>query len=382
MQTREHFLIPQASGTQRRLISQHFGTPGARPKVVLQASLHADELPGMLTLHHLRTLLQQAQARGEVQGEVVLIPVANPIGLDQTVMHSQLGRFELATASNFNRDYPRFADWLTEPGHDVWERLGTDAATNVTVIRQAMAEALQRHPPVTELDSLRHTLMTLAHDADVALDLHCDFEAAVHLYLEPPCMAALMPLAALLEAKAVLVAEGSGGHCYDEALSGVWWQLAQRLRDRHGSRADARPIPQGCASTTVELRGQTDVTHAQAEGDAQALLAYLIHWGAVSGPPPQLPDACCAPTPLAGTQILQAPHPGVLVYHREPGDTLQPGDLVADIIEPMSGRTTSLHAEVHGVLYARHIVRWATTGLEVGKVSGLEARRTGPLLSA
>ncbi|MDP3131799.1 MAG: succinylglutamate desuccinylase, partial [Burkholderiaceae bacterium] len=37
---------------------------------------------------------------------------------------------------------------------------------------------------------------------------------------------------------------------------------------------------------------------------------------------------------------------------------------------------------VNGVLYARHIVRWATTGLEVGKISGAQAFRTGPLLSA
>jgi predicted deacylase len=382
MQTREHRLIPQASGTQRHLISQHFGTEGARPKVVLQASLHADELPGMLTLHHLRALLTQAEAEGRLQGEVVLVPVANPIGLDQTVMHSQLGRFELATASNFNRDYPRFADWLTEPGHEVWPLLGPDAAANATTIRNALRAALERHPPVTELDSLRHTLMMLAHDADVALDLHCDFEAAVHLYLEPPCMDTLQPLAALLGARAVLVAEGSGGHCYDEALSGVWWQLAQRLRAQHGLDADQRPIPQGCTSTTVELRGQTDVTHPLAQTDAQALLAYLVHLGAVSGPAPTLPEPACQPTPLAGTQVLQAPHPGVLVYHRAPGDTLQPGDLVADIVEPMTGQTTSLHADVHGVLYARHIVRWATTGLEVGKVSGAVPRRTGPLLSA
>lgn len=382
MQTREHLLIPQASGTQRRLVSHHFGAPGARPKVVLQASLHADELPGMLTLHHLRALLQQAEADGLIQGEVVLVPVANPIGLDQTVMHSQLGRFELATASNFNRHYPRFADWLTEPGHEVWPQLGPDAAANATTIRRALQAALERHPPVTELDSLRHTLMRLAHDADVALDLHCDFEAAVHLYLEPPCMNTLLPLAALLGARAVLVAEGSGGHCYDEALSGVWWQLAQRLREQHGPEADQRPIPQGCASTTVELRGQTDVTHANAQADAQALLSYLVHLGAVAGPAPALPELACQPTPLAGTQVLQAPHPGVLVYHRAPGDTLQPGDAVADIIEPMTGKTTPLHAEVHGVLYARHIVRWATTGLEVAKVSGREPRRSGPLLSA
>ena len=91
----EHPLISPAIGTRRTLVSQHFGVAGAAPKVVLQASLHADELPGMLVLHHLRQLLQQAEAQGLIAGEVVLVPMANPIGLSQTVLHSQLGRFEL-----------------------------------------------------------------------------------------------------------------------------------------------------------------------------------------------------------------------------------------------------------------------------------------------
>ena len=378
-----HPLISPAIGTQRTLVSQHFGVAGAAPKVVLQASLHADELPGMLVLHHLRGLLQQAEAQGRITGEVVLVPVANPIGLNQTVMHSQLGRFDLASAENFNRHYPPFADWLMEDGHSVAPHLGADPAANVAAIRAAMHAALDRHPPVTELDSLRHTLMHLACDADVALDLHCDFEAAMHLYTEPPCADKLLPLAALLGARAVLLAEGSGGRCYDEALSGAWWQLRNQLATTHGQAfVDSHPFPQGCASTTVELRGQTDVRHDLAQTDAAALLAYLTLLGAVTGPAPEVPALPCQPTPLAGTQVLMAPHSGVLTYLKNPGDDIAVGDVVAEVIHPATGQTSPVVAAVAGVLYARHIVRWATTGLEVGKISGNQPFRTGPLLGA
>ncbi|MBY0466263.1 MAG: succinylglutamate desuccinylase/aspartoacylase family protein, partial [Burkholderiales bacterium] len=92
MRVLEHPLISQSIGTQRTLTSLHFGEAGARPKVMIQASLHADELPGMLVAHHLRQHLAQAEANGELRGEVVLVPIANPIGLSQTVLHSQLGR--------------------------------------------------------------------------------------------------------------------------------------------------------------------------------------------------------------------------------------------------------------------------------------------------
>jgi hypothetical protein len=382
MRVIEHSLLPQSVGTRRTLVSQHFGTAGARPKVVLQASLHADELPGMLALHHLRGLLQEAEAQGKIQGEVVLVPMANPIGLSQTVLHSQLGRFELASAENFNRLYPPLAEWLAE-SPELPPQLGPDADANVAAIRAAIHAALDSHPPTTELGSLRHTLMRLACDADVALDLHCDFEAAVHLYTEPPCAEVLMPLAALLGARAVLLAEGSGGRCYDEALSGVWWQLRQKLAASHGEAFVAsHPIPQGCASTTVELRGQTDVRHDLARADATGLFTFLTWLGAVAGPSLTLPPLPCEPTPLAGTQVLKAPHSGILTYHKYPGDDVAPGDVVAEIIDPVSGESTPLAAEVKGVLYARHIVRWATTGLDVAKISGATRLRTGALLGA
>jgi predicted deacylase len=383
MRTLHHPLPTQAIGTQRSLSSLHFGREHARPKVYIQASLHADELPGMLVAHHLRQHLQQAQAQGRLLGHVVLVPMANPIGLDQTVLHSQLGRFELASGQNFNRAYPDMVDWLLQAPHDITPQLGADASANATLIRQALHAALDRHPPVTELEGLRHALMRLACDADVVLDLHCDFEAAVHLYTEPPCLDVLQPLAAWLGARAVLVAQGSGGRCFDEVLSGLWWQLRQRLALRWGQAwLDTHPIPQGCASTTVELRGQADVRHDLAQTDAHALMAYLTHLGVLAGPALAVPPLRCSATPLTGTEVLTAPHPGVLAYRLAPGAEVAAGEVVADVIHPLSGHTTPIQASQGGVLYARHIVRWATTGLEIAKISGHQPLRSGYLLGA
>ena len=86
MQIHQHALLSPALGTQRTLTSLHFGHPGSGQKSYIQASLHADELPGMLVAHHLRGLLEAADARGDVLGEVVLVPLANPIGLNQTAI--------------------------------------------------------------------------------------------------------------------------------------------------------------------------------------------------------------------------------------------------------------------------------------------------------
>lgn len=372
----QHHPLPCASlGSARTVTSLHFGVVGARPKVYVQASLHADELPGMLVAHHLRQRLVQAEAAGAIRGEVVLVPVANPIGLAQRIDHRPLGRFELNTSENFNRGYPDLAAAAFER---VAHALGPDAEANVRCVRQAVCDWLAEQQPVTELEGLRLALFRLAADADVVLDLHCDAEAVLHLYSETACWPALQPLARWLGAQTVLVADyGAGGQPFDEQLSGLWSQLARRLRQA-GIEA---PLPQACASATVELRGEADVGHAWAERDADGIWRYWQHLGVVAGDPGPMPPAACAPTPLAGSEPIRAHRPGVLVFVAQVGQRLQPGEAVAQIIEPTLGHTVELRTEHGGVLYARVRERYAPAGLVVAKVAGEQAFRHGNLLS-
>ncbi|MDO9605581.1 succinylglutamate desuccinylase/aspartoacylase family protein [Hydrogenophaga sp.] len=379
MQRTEHLLLSPSLGSQKTLVSFQFGSARARPKVYLQASLHAEELPGMLVAHYLRTHLEAADREGRLVGQVVLVPAANPIGLAQRLNHKAMGRFDLDTAQNFNRHYPDLALAVLD---DVKSRLGADAQTNVTTVRQSVGRWLDAWQPLTELDSLRRQLLLLSHDADVVIDLHCDWEAALHLYSEEACWPPLEPLARWLGCEAVLLARESGGGPFDERLSGLWWQLAEHL-SAAGSPA---PLPQGCASTTVELRGESDVSHEHASQDAVALMAYLEHLGVVRVTTPKEPPPLpCTPTPLAGSQTLRSPVPGVLVFLAQPGQTLAVGDVVAEVIDPTAAGQSRVHpicAEVAGVLYARVKERYIVAGGEVGKIAGRIPFRSGDLLGA
>ena len=372
MRQRHHPLLSPSLGTQRQITSLHFGQAANGRKAYIQSSLHADELPGMLTAHKLRGLLEAAESRGEVPGEVVLVPVCNPIGLDQSLMHHQVGRFELLTMENFNRNYPDFFHLVKDR---IAPRLTPDAEANKAVVRAAMHEVLGEQAVTTELESMRRVLMTLSCDADVVLDLHCDFEAILHMYVEQPMLPLMEPLARLLGAQTVLWARGSGPLIsFDEALSGPWW----RLRDHFADRA---PIPLGCASTTVELRSQTDVSDALATQDAQAIMGYLRHIGVLAGPAPALPDALCEPTPLAGTEASHAPHPGVVDFVANVGERVTANQLLARIVDPLTPRETEIRSSIDGTVYARHNLRWATAGMEVCRVAGSTPIRFGNLLS-
>ncbi len=373
----DHPLAPTQIGNASSLASVHYGEPGSGEKAYLQASLHADELPGMLVMHHLMNLLDAAEAAGRMRGEVVLVPVANPIGLAQGLLYARIGRFEAASGENFNRGYP---DYLSAIGPTVEARLGDDAAANRTTIRAAMRAHIDAVQPATELACLRKTLSSLACDADVVLDLHCDLEAVLHLYCEAPYWPQCEPLARLLGVECALLAKNSGGASFDEHLSGVWWQLAERLEHERtfGTR---RPVPLACMAVTVELRGQADVSHALAAQDARALFDFLVHRGLVDGAAPALPPLLTEPTPLAASENVVAPHAGVVVFHRRPGERVEADAIVAEVVDPVARVATPVRARHAGFLYARALRRYASPGDTLAHVAGHVPFRTGNLLS-
>ena len=137
MQTKKHPLLSTYLGTAREIVSFHYGDGKPGQKIYLQASLHADELPGMLLLHHLRNRFAALELAGKIHGEIVVVPVANPVGLAQTMLHSQVGRFELATGENFNRHYQAMVPAIVDR---VESKLTADESANVLVIRVARSE--------------------------------------------------------------------------------------------------------------------------------------------------------------------------------------------------------------------------------------------------
>lgn len=371
---RRHPLLSPTPGTTRELISLHYGPAGTGRKVAIQASLHADEVPGLLVAHHLRRRLDELDAQGALRGEVVLVPFANPVGLSQWVLASHEGRFDLASGENFNRMY---ADLAPRAADIVEAQLRDGLPLGVVEVRAALRQACAELQVTTELQSLRRTLLGLAIDAEVVLDLHCENEGVLHLYTLPALWPDVEPLARLTGSRAVLVADDSGGESFDEACSTVWSKLSAALTQRTG-----RPIelPAACVAVTVELRGERDVAHEFAVADAEAIVNYLAWRGFIAGARPQLPELSCEPTPLAGSIPLLAPHGGVLVHAQPLGTRVRTGDLLAEIVDPLGGTVTPLHCPTEGVLYARESRRFVATGATVCKVAGREAVRSGRLL--
>jgi predicted deacylase len=378
--TRQSERIPLGAGrpgTQRDLLVHRFGDPDARPKAYLQAALHADETPALLVAHHLLGLLDAADARGEIAGQVVLVPYANPVGLDQIVNRRLSGRFELSGGGNFNRNWPDIFEPLCDR---VAGELGDDAAANVATIRRAINDLMAGLSATSELERLRLSLARLAADADLVLDLHCDDDSLMHLYL----LAAHWPdgkvLAAELGCRAILLADESGGGSFDESFATLWTRLAARFPER--------PIPAACLASTVELRGQADVSDALAERDARALYRALQHHGLIAGEPGPPPELACEATRLEACDVVEAPAAGVLSYAVELGQSVRAGDTIAWLVDPAAedpedGRQ-AIAARSDGLVLNRRLHKYVVAGFSVAKVVGtapLPWRSAGQLLS-
>lgn len=370
MRTQPHLLPVMSSGTSRELISIHYGQQGGK-KVYIQSSLHADEIPGMLVMQYLRKQLDVLEAAEQIQGEIILVPIANPIGLGQEIHGTAFGRFDLSSGINFNRGYMH----LTPKLLPVLEgKLGANKNENIQLIRAESSRLLRQWQPNNETEFLKKTLQTLSVDADIVLDLHCDNQAVMHLYTGTPLTNAALPLAAYLGAQALLVSTLSGDDPFDETCSRHWWELAEHF-------GTSTPIPNACLSITVELRSEIDVSHELAQKDSAAIIAFLQQAGHISGDIPVLPQALCEATPLEGVEPIVAEHAGILVFTKALGSKIEVGESIGDLVDPLSGEVTPMLASVSGVLFARVARRYAQSGMRVAKIAGHQAYRTGNLLS-
>ena len=163
----------------------------------------------------------------------------------------------------------------------------------MTRVRAALVEALAELAPTGETETLKHTLLALAVDADLVLDLHCAGEALLHLYGSRMQREDAVLLGAELKAMAVLLDEGPGGAPFDDACNSPWWKLRKAL----GAEGE---VPLACFAATVELRGQADVKDEWAAADAAGLLRFLQRRGVLAGDPGPEPVPLCERPPWRG----------------------------------------------------------------------------------
>ncbi|MBY3138602.1 succinylglutamate desuccinylase/aspartoacylase family protein [Rhizobium laguerreae] len=315
-------IIPgDTPGTEWRLPVLRFkGHDPKAPKIYIQGALHAGELPGTVLLHFLCEGLRQAESQGGIAGDITIVPQANPIGAAQSHFGELQGRFDLGSRTNFNRDFPLIS----------------------IVDRATLTEDLDDYPAT---DRLKRQLLHMALGADLVLDLHCDDESLQYAYIDEAFWPEAADLAAALEMEAVLLSDGESS-AFEEAVGFAWkYEVPGERRAR---------LP-GKLSVTVELRGKRDVDPVLAKKDADGLWHFLAARGIVGDGKPVATVFSGPAVPLDNVEIIRTPEGGAVLFHRDIGERVAEGDLLATIVTRpgQPGGSIDLTAPQDGLILTR-----------------------------
>jgi hypothetical protein len=380
MKTETINLASPSPGTQRTLTLYRFGNADARPKVYIQAGLHADEWPGLLVIQHLIPLLRDRQAHGRITGEIIVVPYANPVGMGQNVFGYTAGRFDLAGTGNFNRN---FGDLYPPVKEAVANKLGHDEGENQRLVRDALKEAVSRLPAESEASQLKKALLSLSIDADYIFDLHCDDHSSAHIYAVEQQTAKAKDLCQSLGFDYLFTEGLDGIVAFDGTHLQPWYRLAQEFPDL--------PVPMPALAVTVEYRGQYDINDELAEADALNLFNYLAEQKVLFSATPEsetvktrykLPLV----SPLGAVDTVLAQSTGLLIYKHGLNTMIQEGETFAEIIlldQPPPSNRQPVIARTQGVLMAMTHRKLVKPGDLIAKIAGqspLEHRQAGNLL--
>lgn len=296
------------------------------PAVYMQAALHAHEIPGMVALDRLIPLLEAAENEGRLSGSITVVPHANPIGLAQVIFGETLGRFDLNSRVNFNRSFP------------------SDAA-----------EMTMRKPAA---DRLKATLLEFATQADIVLDLHCDDEGPIYLYVPERQIDDGVRLARAMQATFILTDSSDAPVSFDLAV-GARWSSQRRAEDTR-------------FAATVELRGMIDVTPSFAEQDAAGLYHYLVDVGTIIDELPVISFVDPIVGDIDAAQLISSPIGGAVLYDVTIGDWVSEGQRLATVVSEPGNAGHAIRSPFDGRIMTRRDRRFVRQGDDVIKVLGIK----------
>lgn len=329
------------------------GRPGG-PRVYLQANVHGAEIQGNAVLERFLALCRANPPRGHF----TLVPLANPIGINQKSGEFTLGRFDPISGENWNRQYHFNNQDLAAFCQSHLHHADVEVTGAFRQHLKAQLAARLASPwGVKTGQHLALRLQQMAVEADIVLDLHTGPISARHLYLPAYARARAHRFNIPLN----IVMPSDFGGAMDEAAFSPWWQLSQQFAAL--GRTYAVPVD----AFTLELGSQEKLDIAQAEQDAAGIARYLEEMGCwpdgTHNVVVQTQYAC----ELAHYRALYSPCAGQIEYLAPLGKPVTAGEPVARIWHyDRLGQDTPLFTEVSLPCDGVPVLHFASANVQQG----------------
>ncbi|KKD37401.1 MAG: succinylglutamate desuccinylase/aspartoacylase family protein [Limnoraphis robusta] len=348
-------LIQLASGD--RLSLQVYKFLGAAPgkKVYIQSNLHGSEISGNAVIHQLIADLIKLDET-QLTGEIWLVPVCNPVGVNQRAHHFSSGRYNSYDGKDWNRifwDYEKTEVDLAEFARSQQHLSGTEIQQNyrqkILESFHKIKEEIQAPSQVPYSEYYRHILQSLCLDADYVIDLHSSTNQAIdYLYCfhsrEESAKAFLLDYGILMN--------DYDGDAFDEAFLKPWLALEKQLSHL------GKPIQFDIESWTLELGSGMIMNPESVEKGMSGIKNYLATKNLLKLDGFPLPETANHPLKLVRKSHLKnyyAPTGGMIQNRVELGSLVKTGQALYEILSfnktENLPKIVEVKAESNGIIF-------------------------------
>lgn len=293
---------------------------GEGSNVYIQANMHGAEVQGNAVIFQLLEILRGIK----LNGDITLVPYANPVGCNHKNGEYTLGRFDPITGVNWNRMYHFDAEIIAPFAQ---QHIDSDdekiAAEFSALLLNTIDEKLDHNIfGLTTGQRIAYQLQRMAHQADIVLDLHTGPISSKHLY----CPEYAINSASYFDIPHTIIIPNEFDGAMDEATFCPWWSLQSAFKSL------GREYPLAKESFTVELGSQEQIDLDIAHQDAKSILSYLQYKNVLQEqqyiPQPMTRYGCY----LKDYKAFYSPMGGMVDYLAEFGQPLAAGQPLARIL--------------------------------------------------
>ena len=349
-------LFQLASGDFLSLqIYKFFGAKSGK-KVYIQSNLHGAEIVGNAVISQLIDFLITLD-NTQLIGEIWLVPVCNPLAVNQRNHHFSTGRFNIYDSKNWNRIF-----WDYEKQHDNIEEFAcSQIDLDIDTIKSnffqkikssfdSLLEKINSPSSVQLTDKYRYKLQSLYLDADYVIDLHSHTgEGIEYLY----CFRNREDSANLFLLNYGILFDEYDGDAFDESFIKPWLALEDALLKLTGEK-----IRFDIEAWTLELGTGMQMNPDSVSKGVRGIKNYLTQKGIL-----EIQDITQLETrshqisfrSLSQIKKYWSPGGGMILSKAKLGTLVNQGDLLYEVLtfNKIGELPTTIHiyAEKTGLVY-------------------------------
>ncbi|QDZ40392.1 succinylglutamate desuccinylase/aspartoacylase family protein [Euhalothece natronophila Z-M001] len=255
-------------------VYQFFGNPSGK-KVYIQANLHGAEIVGNVVIRQLMSWLQSLD-RGQLWGEVWLLPACNPLGMNQRSHFFSSGRYNPYDGKDWNRIFGVEEDGERATFAQKYLNSSQDTIYHAYLdhLKSQLNNAQSFQTSGTSYGvKYGNLLQSLCLDADIVIDLHSSSNEGINYLFTFPKQDESAK-AFLLDVG--LVVQQPGGYTFDEAFLKPWLSLEETFAQL------GRSLNFNLESWTLELGGGMTANPQSVEKGVTGIKNYLAQKGVVN----------------------------------------------------------------------------------------------------